>query len=129
MEIVLDPSKPIYQQIIDEIKRAIARGALKPGDKLPSHREMAQIAKVNPNTVQRAYRELEQTNLVETLRGQGTFVRDDPVLLGEVRKEMAQAALEAFLLEMKALAFGQEEIVQLVAASFKWETQKKGDLS
>ncbi|MGI6102343.1 MAG: GntR family transcriptional regulator, partial [Bacillota bacterium] len=69
MRIRVDVSRPIYQQMIDEVKRAIARGELKPGDKLPSHRDMAQEIRVNPNTVQRAYREMEQGGLVQTLRG------------------------------------------------------------
>jgi GntR family transcriptional regulator len=114
-----DLSKPIYQQIIDEIKRAVARGELKPGDKLPSHREMSQQVKVNPNTIQRAYREMEQLDLVTTLKGQGTFICDNVKLLGQIRYEMAEKALSVFVTEMKSLGFQGEEIFDLVAGTLK----------
>lgn len=119
MKIELDLTRPIYQQIIDEIKRSVARGDLKPGDKLPSHRELAEKAGVNPNTVQRAYREMEQAELVETLRGQGTFVKDNPRLLKEIRTSMAHKALEAFIKEMRSLGFRDEEIIALVQDGLK----------
>ncbi|MCR4401465.1 MAG: GntR family transcriptional regulator [Firmicutes bacterium] len=119
MKIELDLAKPIYQQIIDEIKRSVARGDLRPGDKLPSHRDLAQKAGVNPNTVQRAYREMEQAELVETLRGQGTFVKDNPRLLREIRTGMAHRALAAFIKEMRGLGFRDEEILELVQDGLK----------
>lgn len=114
-----DLSRPIYQQIIDEIKRAVARGELKPGDKLPSHREMAEQAKVNPNTIQRAYREMEQADLVTTLKGQGTFITDNVKLLSEIRYEMAEQALSLFITEMRALGFQDDEISSLVADALR----------
>lgn len=67
-------SKPIYEQIIDEIKENILRNILKPGDKLPSVRELSSMITVNPNTVSKAYLELERQEVIETLRGKGTYV-------------------------------------------------------
>ncbi|PAM96697.1 GntR family transcriptional regulator, partial [Flavobacterium sp. IR1] len=69
-------SKPIYIQLAERIQRQILRGELAPGDKLPSVREMGIQSSVNPNTVQRTYRELEGMNIVETKRGQGSFVTE-----------------------------------------------------
>lgn len=115
MRINIDVSMPIYQQIIDEIKRAVARGDLKPGDKLPSHRDMAKEIQVNPNTVQRAYREMEQEKLVATLRGQGTFISDDSMLIDRIRREMADNSVSAFVQEMMALGLIPEKIISLVA--------------
>jgi len=115
MRINIDVSMPIYQQIIDEIKRAVARGDLRPGDKLPSHRDMAREIQVNPNTVQRAYREMEQEKLVATLRGQGTFISDDPMLIDKIKREMADNSVSSFVREMVALGFTPEKIVSLVA--------------
>lgn len=106
-----DPERPIYQQIIDEFKRAVARGDLKPGDRIPSQRELATQARVNPNTVQRAYREMEWMGLVETLRGQGTFVTNEPEQLSRVRAEMADDAVRRFVGEMRALGLSPEEIL------------------
>ena len=119
MRINIDVSMPIYQQIIDEIKRAVARADLKPGDKLPSHRDMAREIKVNPNTVQRAYREMEQERLVATLRGQGTFISDDPTLLHKIRREMADSSVSSFLREMVALGFTEKMIISLVTERLK----------
>lgn len=67
-------SRPIYEQIIDSIKENILKGILRPGDKLPSVREMSSMITANPNTVSRAYMELERQGVTETLRGKGTFV-------------------------------------------------------
>ena len=66
--------KPIYTQIMDNIKNQIASGVLQPGDKLPSVREQAQTLSINPNTIQRAYRELEAAGFIQTLPGKGCFV-------------------------------------------------------
>ena len=68
--------KPIYTQIMDNIRGQITAGILQPGDKLPSVRELAAQLSINPNTIQRAYRELEQQGVIETLAGKGCFVCD-----------------------------------------------------
>ena len=67
-------AKPIYIQIIDNIRSQIAADVLQPGDKLPSVREMAAQLSINPNTIQRAYREMEQQGIIQTLPGKGCFV-------------------------------------------------------
>lgn len=69
-------TRPIYVQIVDEVRRCIATGEVGPGDSLPSVRDLAAELRVNPNTVQQAYRELERTSTVYAKRGQGTFVSD-----------------------------------------------------
>ncbi|HEX6908912.1 MAG TPA: GntR family transcriptional regulator [Longimicrobium sp.] len=76
MLITLDLSdeRPIYQQIVDEVRRALVLGTLAPEDPLPSVRALAAELRVNPNTVQQAYRELERAGIIYTRRGQGTFV-------------------------------------------------------
>jgi GntR family transcriptional regulator len=109
-----DLAKPIYLQIIDEFKRAMARGEILPGDRIPSIREMAEQIKVNPNTVQRAYQEMERLHLTETFRGLGVYVRNDPDLLNRIRDEMAREALAIFMGEMTALGFKPSEILALV---------------
>lgn len=114
MRLRFDPERPIYQQIIDEFKRAIARGELAPGDRIPSQRDLAMEARINPNTVQRAYREMEWLGLTETLRGQGTFVAQAPKLLRDLRDDMAREALARFIAEMSALGFTAEAMVAMV---------------
>ena len=67
-------AKPIYTQIMENLKNQMVSGILQPGDKLPSVREMAQTLSINPNTIQRAYRELETAGFIQTLPGKGCFV-------------------------------------------------------
>lgn len=105
-----DLARPIYQQIIDDYKKMMIRGELRQGDKIPSQREYAEKIKTNPNTVQRAYREMENMHLVETLRGQGTFVCIDAEQLDVIRNEMAISVLELCVDEMRALGFEDREI-------------------
>ncbi|WP_027086139.1 GntR family transcriptional regulator [Cohnella panacarvi] len=114
MQLNFDSPKPIYQQMVDEVKKALARGELSPGDKIPSHKERAQMSQVNPNTVQRAYQEMEREGLTETLRGQGTFIRNDPALLQNIRTEMAQAAIRQFIEEMRELGIAPDETERLL---------------
>jgi len=114
MKLKYDASKPIYEQIIDKIKKMIVRGELKPGDKLPSQREMAKKVEVNPNTIQRAYREMENFDLVETKRGLGTFIIDDEKIVKEISEEMANRTVDKFISEMKSLSFNEKGILQAV---------------
>ena len=118
MELDFTSSRPIYSQIIHQFSKAVARGDLAPGDRVPSQRELAEQAKVNPNTVQRAYREMEQMELVETLRGQGTFITNRPDLHDKLRSELAAQAVKAFLDEMNSLGLKGEDVVRMVQEGF-----------
>lgn len=117
--ISIDLSQPIYQQIMDGITKKVLRGELRPGDQIPSQREMAVLLKVSPNTVQRAYRDLETLGVVHTLRGQGTFVRAGPELLRSLREKMLRRAVTGFACEMRSLACGPEDILRAVEDEIK----------
>lgn len=104
-------SQPIYYQIIQRICRQIARGEVKAGDKLPSVRELAVQSGVNPNTAQRVYAELERMNVTETRRGQGTFVTEDQDRLQQLRDELKQQRIQAFLDDMREMGFQGQEIL------------------
>ena len=119
MKIDFDASKPIYEQVIDGIKKQIARGEIEPGDKLPSQREMAKEIQVNPNTIQRAYREMELLDLVETKRGRGTFIKDDDKVIKEINEQMAHAAVKRFIDEMISIGFKKEEVINLLKEEFE----------
>jgi GntR family transcriptional regulator len=73
IDLDLSDGRPLYQQIVDEVRRAVVQGTLAAGDPLPSVRALAAELRVNPNTVQQAYRELERAGVVYSRRGQGTF--------------------------------------------------------
>ncbi|MGW4944155.1 GntR family transcriptional regulator [Actinoplanes sp. NPDC004185] len=83
----------VYAQLMQQVRQAIRMGRLAPGDQLPTAREVAESARINPNTVLKAYRELELAGLVEARQGSGTFVREDlaplPDNLGALRSELA----------------------------------------
>ncbi|MGD6775744.1 GntR family transcriptional regulator [Sutcliffiella horikoshii] len=109
-----DADKPIYLQIIDRISKEIVRGVLKPGDKLPSVREMAIQSGVNPNTIQRTYSEMERMEIVETKRGQGTFVTENEGLLLHLKKAMETKVVESFVQSMREIGASEREIVESV---------------
>ncbi|AAK78246.1 MULTISPECIES: GntR family transcriptional regulator [Clostridium] len=109
-----DNKAPIYIQIMDKIKIDIINGTLKPGDKLPSVREMAVKFKVNPNTLQRVYQELERENITYTQRGTGSFVREDSDMIINLKKEMASEVIENFIENIKEFGFGNKDILKIV---------------
>ncbi|MEQ2526306.1 GntR family transcriptional regulator [Robertmurraya yapensis] len=104
-------SKPIYWQIVDRICHQIVRGEIQPGEKLPSVREMAIQTGVNPNTVQRTYSELERMAIVETKRGQGTFVTEAKDIISELKSRLQKEIIEVFVKNMKELGYTKEEMI------------------
>lgn len=105
------PDKPIYQQLIERITGDIIRGTLKPGEKLLSVRDYAIEAGVNANTMQRVYKELEQMEITETKRGQGSFVTEDIKKIFELRDEMKEQLALSFIQNVEALGFSTSEMV------------------
>ncbi len=101
-------------QIMDLIKRKIVRGELPPGSKIPSVRELSSKIGVNPNTISRAYAELEREGVIEVRRGQGTFVTQNLNTIKMMKKEMAEASLNSFIESLKAIGFDKNEILRLV---------------
>lgn len=106
--------KPIYMQIIDRLSKEIVRGVLKPGGKLPSVREMAIQSGVNPNTIQRTYSELERMEIVETRRGQGTFVTENEGILMQLKKGMETRVVESFIQSMREIGASEKKMVESV---------------
>ena len=106
-----NPSNPIYLQLAERLNRQIIRGEIGAGEKLPSVREMAVQSGVNPNTVQRTYNELERIGVVETRRGQGTFVTDKLEILSELRETLKKEQIESFINDMKEMGFTVDEMI------------------
>lgn len=113
-------SVPIYQQIVDEIKEQVIKGILQGGDKLPSVREMASIITANPNTISRAYSELERQNVIETIRGRGTYVTVDykPVMEKE-RLENLKGNIKKIIVEAKYMGISKEKILKIVENTYE----------
>lgn len=104
-------SKPIYLQLGDRINRLIVSGELRAGEKLPSVRDMAVEYSVNPNTIQRTYSELEREGIVETRRGQGTFVTEQEERLVQLRDHLKQEQILSFVQVMQEMGYSAKEIV------------------
>ncbi len=115
MDFEFDDNMPIYLQIMDRIKMDIITEKLKANYKLPSVREMATKLKVNPNTLQRAYQELERLGIVYTQRGMGTFVGGGKSLVDDLKQEMAKEVIDSFILRMKRLGFTEQEIIESIS--------------
>lgn len=105
---------PIYEQIVEQLSGAIARGELALGEKLPSVRDLAQGLKAAPNTVVHAYQELERAALIETRRGQGTFVTTSTSVIQAFRTRLAAELAEQFVQQMERLGFSLHEIRELL---------------
>lgn len=105
---------PIYIQVADDLKAKIITGEIKPGDKLPSNRELAFKYKINPNTVQRVYREMEFENLCYTKRGIGIFVTENELVCQKLREESIEKMTEKMLTKLKELNVEKKEIIDLI---------------
>jgi len=108
--------RPIYLQLIEQIKLRVINGTYKPGDKVPSVREIAMEAGVNPNTVQRAFLELERSGILSTQRTLGRFVTDKESDIQNNRDDMAKEQVEIFVGKMKELGLSGEDVIRLVQA-------------
>lgn len=110
----IDPAdpRPIYVQIVDEVRRAVVRGALRPGEPVPSVRGLARKLRVNPNTVQQAYRELDREGLLETQRGRGSFIAPGVARGDGVRGRVIDEAADAALREAARAGLSVEELIE-----------------
>ena len=113
---------PIYTQLIRQIKVGIVSGGFPPGERLPSVRDLATEAGVNPNTMQRALMELERDGLVYSQRTAGRFVTEDKAMIETAKRGLAERHIKTFLEAMLNLGFQQEEIVSLL----RQETGEEG---
>lgn len=109
-------SRPIYVQIMDEVRRGMAAGALVSGDPLPSVRQLAANLKVNPNTVAQAYRELERDGLAYVQRGQGTFV-GSARQIDDDRTALAHELAQRSLVEAARLGLNTEQFIQAIRSA------------
>ena len=118
MEFLIDHKSgvPYYRQIIEQVKFAIAQGRLEPGDQLPTVRQLAVDLSINPNTVVRAYRELELGGVLETHQGSGTFVGTARPAVDELEKQrMLDQILTEMLARASAYGFSLDEILEGLA--------------
>lgn len=115
--IILDykSSKPIYEQIVEQVKIHVMKEHLKPADSIPSVRKLALELKITPGTVSKAYQELERQGIIETIRGKGTFIageikmQEDAEKLSEVKKQISTV-----IMELKMMGYDKKMVVELI---------------
>lgn len=117
----IDDSRPIWVQLVAEFRLRIVSGQWAPGSRIPSVRELASGAGVNPNTVQRALAELDRTGLTAAERTAGRFVTADGAVLEAVRAELATEATDAYLASLSGLGLSLDEVTHLLAA--RWQVR------
>ena len=115
----LDSDRPIYVQLVDKIQMQIISGHYLPGGKLPSVRELAAEAAVNPNTMQKAFAELERSGLIITQRTNGRTVTEDAKMIKDIREKLAEEQIMVFLENMKKLGFTEQEIISIIEHNIK----------
>ena len=121
MDFQLDNNLPIWPQLLERMTERILTRRYPPGSKLPSVRELALEAGVNPNTMQRALAQLEAEGLVYTERTTGRFVTEDTALLEQLRDETASAMTAEYLEKMRGIGYGPAEAAKLMTG---WETKE-----
>lgn len=126
----IDPrsSTPIYMQLVQGIKEAIARGILQAGDRMPTVRDLASDLRINPNTIAKAYQHLEQDGIIETMRSRGTFVAAEAVNLNkELSCQKLDEQIQALLVEAFHLGIDHAELLRLFNQNLQeWEQKREG---
>ena len=118
---ILDDTRPIYLQIEDLIKTNIIAGVYQPGQKLPSVRDLAAEASVNPNTMQKALTELERSGLVYTQRTSGRFITEDISKMTELKEQLAREQIQLFFKNMEQLGLSRDDIRRLLEKEWREE--------
>ncbi|MCL1904301.1 MAG: GntR family transcriptional regulator [Oscillospiraceae bacterium] len=121
-----DDRTPIYRQIYGLFSRSFARGLIKTGERIPSIRDMALQLKVNANTMQRVYHEMERDGLINSKRGTGYFFTEEKTMVEKVSTKMAQESIGRFLEEMRSLGFADKDIVNELSEQIKGEKRGGG---
>lgn len=119
--------RPVYLQLMDLIQNAIIAGIYAPGERLPSVRELAQEAGVNPNTMQKALSELERSGIVHSRRTSGRFITEDEQLIHDLKYERAVDNAKAFIRSMKDMGLNVHEIQEIMVKLFLEDDQEEND--
>lgn len=113
--------RPIYTQLIEQIELNVVSGLWKPGERLPSVRDLAAEAAVNPNTMQRALAELERDGLLYTVRTSGRFITEDTQMIKKLKDSLAILEIQTFFEKMSAFGFDRKQSIAMLEAASKEE--------
>lgn len=121
MSWIIDNNRPVYIQLVEQLKFKIISGEFKTGKKIDSVRVLAQDAQVNPNTMQKALVELERQGLVFSKRTSGRFVTDNEEMIKSMKEELAVEQIKNLKINLERLGLSEEEIINLVISNIKGE--------
>jgi len=125
--LAFDDRMPIYRQIILQFNRAFVRGDIHPGDRIPSIRELSALLRVNTNTIQRVYQEMERDGIISSKRGTGYYFTEDSKMTEKIRKNLTSESVQRFVDEMCALGLKEKEILDELKAYLKGGESSESD--
>ncbi|MBD8069077.1 GntR family transcriptional regulator [Bacillus sp. PS06] len=125
MNVNFNNRDPVYLQIVRYFKEQIAIGELEPGEEIPSRRELANRMKVNPNTAQRAYKEMEEQGLIYTEKNHPSKITTDQQILGNVRSELLVEAVDVFVSSVRSINVPVDELLDLVREKYTANDNKE----
>lgn len=128
MNVNFNNRDPVYVQVIRHFKEQIAKGYFEPGQEIPSRRELANQLKINPNTVQRAYKEMEEQGLIFTEGNMPSRITKDETVLQGVREELITEAVDDFIGSIKAIKVPLSEVIEMVKEKYDSEIRKEDGL-
>lgn len=114
MHVVFNKRDPIYLQVINHLKKLIVSGQLKPGVEMPSRRQLATQLNINPNTVQRAYSEMEEQRLLFTEPNKPSRVTEDPTVLKQLKKEWLNQAIDQFVTAIDPIDMSLDDLLPMI---------------
>ncbi|MER2295108.1 MAG: GntR family transcriptional regulator [Desemzia incerta] len=126
MSEMFNQREPVYLQVVRHFKEKVASGELQPGEEMPSRRELANTLGINPNTVQRAFKRMEEENLLYTEGNMPSRVTEDQSILGQVRSELMLDAVEHFIAAVKPIGVTLKEIQDKVEEQYLLEASQNG---
>ncbi|OZU88922.1 GntR family transcriptional regulator [Virgibacillus indicus] len=126
MNVNFNNRDPVYVQVVRHFKEQIATGMLEPGQEIPSRRELANKLKINPNTAQRAYKEMEEAGLIHTERNLPSKITRNEKTLGAVREELIAGAVDSFVAAIRPINVSLDEIVGLIQDKYEMESKEEG---
>lgn len=119
MNIIFNKRDPVYKQVVDHFKQLIANEELDPGQEIPSRRELANQLKINPNTAQRAYKEMEDEALIYTDSNQPSKITKDGIKIKQVKEELVSTAVGQFVGSMRQINMSVEDCIKIVEQEYK----------
>ncbi|GAB3046286.1 GntR family transcriptional regulator [Virgibacillus ainsalahensis] len=126
MNVKFNNRDPVYVQVVRHFKEQIATGMLEPGEEIPSRRELANRLKINPNTAQRAYKEMEEAGLIYTERNLPSKITTDEKVLGSVREELILEAVNSFIASIHPINVPLDEVIDLLRKKYEGEANEIG---